>query len=954
MCVNRFALAIANTAHMTHQKLLLSFFLIGFVGLSAFSQSKIGSVKGTVVDTATKKFLASATINVLDAKDSTLVQFGRSKENGAFEITRLNTGKYLLLVTYTGFSKVTREFSITPEQPVAEFVVIPMSSSSNLQEVTVLAAPVAIKGDTVEFNAGSFKVNKPNAAVEDLLKRLPGVEVDKDGNVKANGQDVKRILVDGKEFFGNDPKLATKNLQADMVNKVQVFERKTDKSQFTGFDDGEGEQTINLTLKSDKRQGVFGRVAGGYGTDNRYQSNANVNSFKKGEQLSFIGQANNINQQGFSIVDALSFGGGQGFGGGGRGGSTVTSGGSGLGIAGFGGNQQGITNTQALGANYNNFKSTKLDLNSSYFFNGTQLKNNYDLQRKSFIGDTTQLYRELGTNTRDNYNHRINMAIDWKIDSSNSIIIRPSFTFQNTNTLVQKDFNTLGESGSLLTDGTNKTTSQSQGYNFNTTALWRHKFARAGRTFTTQLTVGRNQSDADGTQNTLNNQYKGNTLFRSDTLRQINNTATIANNLGVDLTYTEPMSRRSLMEFNAYYRTNDNTNNRKTFDYNPITGEYDRINQRLTNFFDNEYNYAGAGVTFKENKTGWNYSIGARAQQATLKSVVQGKSDPISQSFFNILPAAQIQIGKNRYRNFRLFYNGTVQNPSVTQLQPIEDISDPLNVTKGNPNLKQAFTNAFRLNYSSFDPYTMKSFFIFANIRQTFNAIVNSDSIGVFGGRYSTFENAQGIYSANINGSMGFPLPIGQSRANVNLTTGLGYSKNINYLNDEANRIGNLSISQGINTNYNYKELFDFNIGGSVAWNRARYSLQEVLNTNFFTYTANAETNWFLPKNFTIGTDVSFIANTGRADGFNQNFTLWNAYIAKAFMKNKRAELRIKANDILNQNTGLSRVTSGNFVEDTRYLVLKRFFMLSFTYNLSKFGASAQGGPRMMMMGAPR
>ncbi|HSC54717.1 MAG TPA: outer membrane beta-barrel protein [Phnomibacter sp.] len=919
---------------VTLPKLILSFCCLLFISAMGFAQNRIGSVKGMVLDTATKKAMPSATINVLDAKDSTLISFGRSKEDGSFELTKLNAGKFLLTVSYTGFSKVSKTFTISAENPVYDFSIIPMASNATLDEVVVTAAPVTIKGDTVEFNAASFKTAKPNAVVEDLLKKLPGVEVDKDGNIKANGQDVKRILVDGKQFFGNDPKMATKNLQADMVNKVQVFEKKSDKSEFTGFDDGAGEPTINLTLKQDKRQGIFGKATAGYGTDNRYAANANVNSFKKGEQVSLVGQANNTNNQNFTMSD---------FGGGGMQG----------GRGGGGGGQQGITATQTIGGNYNNFKNPKLDANASYFFNATQLDNDYDLHRESFVADTTQIYTELGKSGRDNTNHRVNGAIDWKFDSSNSIIVRPNFTYNTSKSSTGKNYNTLGESGSYLTDGSSITNNQSEGYNLGATALWRHKFEKAGRTFSTSVNFSRNQSTGDGNQNTVNTQYKGNAIVRSDTLNQVNNTETIANNYGVDISYTEPMSRRSLIEINGFYRFNDNTNDKKTYDYNKVTGEYDKQNVRLTNFFDNEYEYAGGGLAYKENRKGWNYTIGAKAQQAVLTSLVQGKADPITQKFFNVLPNAQVQIGTNRYRNTRIFYNGSVQNPSVTQLQPIEDISDPINVTKGNPDLKQSFTNNFRVNYNTFDPYTMKSFFLNVSARQTSNAIVNSDTLGIYGGRYTTYENVDGVYNLNANASIGLPVHIGETRANVNLTTGAGYSRNVNLLNYEENRISNTTISQRVSANYNYKELFDFSMGGSVAWTNAKYSLQAQQNTKYFTYNADAETNWFLPKSVTIGTSVVYTANTGRADGFNQNFALWNAYAAKSFLKNNRAEIRITANDILNQNSGISRTTTGNYVEDTRYSVVKRYFMLSFTYNLSKFGAQMGGGQRMMMMGAP-
>ncbi len=508
--------------HTTLRKLsfISGFGLLLFFFHPAFGQGRVGQVKGTVSDSLTGKPLASATVNVLDGKDSSLVSFARSRENGTFEVNRLATGEFLLMISYTGFEKEIRRFVITQEVPVVDFGGIGMKSNSTLEGVTVMAAPVQIKGDTVEFNAGSFKVNKPNAVVEDLLKRLPGVEVDKDGNIKANGQDVRRVLVDGKEFFGTDPKLATRNLQADMVNKVQVFERKSDQSQFTGFDDGNTEPTINLTLKEDKRNGVFGRVSGGAGTEERYQANANINKFKKGEQLSFIGQANNVNQQGFSLMDALSFSGGPA--GGGRGGLGAI-GGSGLAIQGFNNNQQqGITATQAAGLNYNNFKNSKLDLTSSYFFNGTQLKNDFLTRRETAVADSFQIYAEPGKSGRDNYNHRINMGIDWKIDSFNSIKITPSLSYQTTESFNDKVFATTGIKGTLLSDGLNRSSSRSEGYNLNVNALYRHKFKRAGRTFSTELRMGNNVSDANGEQYTINNSFSGPAAGRRDTLDQRN------------------------------------------------------------------------------------------------------------------------------------------------------------------------------------------------------------------------------------------------------------------------------------------------------------------------------------------------------------------------------------------------------------------------------------------------
>jgi hypothetical protein len=455
----------------------------------------------------------------------------------------------------------------------------------------------------------------------------------------------------------------------------------------------------------------------------------------------------------------------------------------------------------------------------------------------------------------------------------------------------------------------------------------------------------------------VNNSFNGPSAGRVDTLDQRNFVDAVTQTFGTTLRYTEPMSRRSIMEFSLFHNQNSSERNQRTFDRNRLTGEYDVKNERLTNLFDNDYFNSGGGLKFRENRTGWNYTVGADLQRAELKSIVQGKTDPISQTFFNILPNAQIQIGKNRYRNFRMFYNGTTQNPSVTQLQPIEDITDPLNITKGNPNLKQSFTNNFRINYNTFDPFTMKSFFIFGNIRQTFNAIINSDSLFTNGARLTTFENLNGIFTGNLNGNFGFPIKIGEKKANMNLGTGVVYGKNKNKLNGEVNDINSLNLTQRVNVTYLFKELFDITLGGNINWNRVTYSLQAAQNTDFLSYGADLDLNFFLPKGFTLGNTVAYTGNAGRAEGFNPNFTLWNAYVSKSLLKNNRGEVRLSVYDLLNQNTGIDRTANGNFVQDTRYLVLNQYFMLTFTYNLSKFGnigGQRGGGPRMMMMGMPR
>lgn len=916
--------------------LFIALFTIGF---SARSQS--GTVKGSIVDTSSKKVLPNATISVVTAKDSSLVSFARSNSEGAFTVSKLDVGSYLLMVSYTGFSTSTKPFEITATEFDINAGIIPMNSNTELEGVVVTAAPIVIRGDTIEYNAASFKT-KPNAVVEELLKKLPGVTVDKDGTIKSNGQEVKKIMVDGKEFFIGDPKLASKNLQADMVNKVQVYDKKSDKSEFTGFDDGTSEPTINLTLKADKRVGMFGKVYGGIGTKSRYDAGANINSFKKGEQVSLVSQFNNINKQGFGLNDYLNGGGA------------------------FSGNGQGITTTNMAGLNYNNFKNKKLDFTSSYFFNNTKLKNEYNTLTQTTVTDrvtkvdSNQYKTQPGSIQRINNNHRINLGADWKIDSFNSIKITPVVTIQNTENDAHSDYVTKGEKGTIINDGFNTTHTTSNGYNINATAFLRHKFTTKGRTASLELKAGRNKSNSEGTQLGEVNSYTGG-IKRSNIINRININDALSTSYSANASYTEPMSKRSILEFNAFHNRNNSNSDRETYDYNAATGKYDMLNVGLSNLFDNHFTNTGAGINYRENRKTWNYAFGAALQRTQLQSLLQGKTDPISQTFWNVLPNAQIQIKPNNYQNFRANYRGSNNQPSVSQLQPFIDSTDILNIRIGNPTLKQEFTNNLRVNYNIFDPYTQKSFFISVNASQTFNKIVNNDSLFSTGVRKTTYNNVSGVYNLNANMANGFPIKIAGIKANLNLNTNGSLSHNVNLLyngqttNDNHNKIDNYLLGEKVSLNYTYKELFDIALGAGLNWNRVTYSLQPTQNSNYFTQNYSLDNTWYIPNWFNVTNELDYTANTGRAAGFNPRIMMWNANIAKQVLKNKKGEIKISVYDLLNQNKGVERNTTSNYIQDQTYTVLKRYFMATFTYNLSSFGTSMPGGGmRMMRMGGGR
>ena len=692
---------------------LISFCLLSF---SAAAQNS-GNVKGTLMDTASREPLANATITVLQAKDSSLVTFSRTNNKGAFDVRFLPRGSYRLLISHVGFRNYSKHFDITEDKKEVDLGYVSMGTNSDLLDevsVTQEKAPVTFRNDTVEFNAGSFKT-KPNAVVEDLLKKLPGVTVDKDGKIKANGQEVKKVLVDGKEFFGNDPKVATKNLPADIVDKVQVFDKKSDQSQFTGFDDGNSEKTINLTVKPDKKHGLFGRATVAAGNKDRYQANLNLNQFKGERQFSAIAMANNTNKQGFSFMDILNFSGGLGgSGGGGRGGMVEIGGGGGnLPIQGMGPNNS-ITTTWAGGMNFNDRWGTNLDVSGSYFYNRIQDKLEQKINRQYISSVNPFNYAKDVISSRRSENHRLNVIADQKIDSMNSIRFTSSANIQQSLSASNSKYISEAAKGGILNRGTSNTKSNADGFNWNNSALWRHKFAKKGRTFSANISFGLNDAESSGELKSLNDFFAPNgSIAFSDSLDQQNLQDNKGMNYGAVLSYTEPLSKRSLLEFNYNFNNSNNESSKETFDIDKNTGKHTIKNEMLSSDFDNTYTFNRGGLSWRHQQKKFNFTVGSAVQHAALDSRFHflGKDSSIDQSFVNFLPNALLQYNINKYKSFRINYNTSTRQPSAAQLNPIVDNTDRLNIRQGNPDLSQEYTHRLMFNFMSFDPFRQRSFF---------------------------------------------------------------------------------------------------------------------------------------------------------------------------------------------------------------------------------------------------
>lgn len=912
---------------------------------------KNGTVKGIAFDTISKQPVAAATVTVLERKDSSLVAFTMTGADGRFELKGLSNGDYRLLITHVNYHNSNKYFSVTEGNKNPDLGNLVVHDMAKVLEEVVLASeapPVTLINDTIQYNAGSFKT-APNASVEQLLKKLPGVKVEKDGTIKAQGEKVTKVLVDGKEFFGNDPKVATKNLPADAVDKVQVYDKQSDQAQLTGFEDGNYEKTINLKLKKDKKKGMFGKINAGAGNKERYEGKFNINSFKGARQFSAIGMGNNTNAEGFSFMDILNFTGELARmqrGGGGN--ININMTGEDAAAMGLnpGGRNSGINTAWGGGVNYNNIIGTRLDLQSNYFYNRYQPNQESHIQRQYFLPDSSYYYNQNSFSKNLSNNHRLNLNLLYQPDSLNTIRVVPSFSQQQTTNQSQTDYQTMGENKALSNEGFSNNRSTNNGYTFRNDITWRKKFARKGRTFSLSLQTSLNESDGNGSLSSVNSFYDPQgALLRKDTLNQESITKGSLRGYTARAVYTEPLWKRSLLELSAGRSNTKSTSQKQTWDYNKGSGKFDQLNAQLTNDFENTYGYTTAGFRLRKQKGKYNFALGASWQRAELEGkIISGTKDSIiSKTFDNILPNARFQYNFSRFKNISVTYNTATNQPSMSQLQPVPDNSNPLLVRQGNPDLKQEFNQTVMAHLQLISPYRNRNLFGFFNLQLTQNKIVNYDSVNLQTGIRTTRPvNVNGVY--NFNSSISYSRPLKFLKGSVEISSNSGLNKTKQFINKTANTIRTFTIGPDVRFELNPTQKLNIGLGAGFNYNKTRYSLQAALNAEYLSQEYTASLDWEMPKGFFFSTDFNYMINSQRAAGFNTKVPLWNASISKQVLKFNRGELKFSVRDLLNKNVGINRNTSNNFIEDSRVLTLRRFCMLSFTYSLSKTGLNNGGG----------
>jgi len=914
-------------------------FLFGFFLLAAISSTaQRFTIKGQLTDSLGP--LPSATILLLQQKDSSLVQFGISNSQGLFEIKNIAQGDYIFKITYVGYATYARKISPRPanglEINLDQIRMRPKSKQLNEVVVKGEKEPVVVKRDTIEFNAASFKT-KANANVEDLLKKLPSVEVDNDGNITAQGEQVQRVMVDGKEFFGQDPKLATRNLPADAVDKVQVYDKKSDQTVFSGIDDGQRQKTINLALKEEKRHAAFGNDMAGAGSDltgsgsgARYQSTASINRFNKGNQLSFLGMSNNVNQQGFSSGDYANFTGASTGGGGGAQPST--------------GQQSGIVTNYAGGANANQTVNTnKTKINGSYFYNRLDQNLTTTTHRINYLDTITPAgntynFDQFSAQHSVADNHRTNLTIDHKIDSANSILFKGNVVYTVTGQTLNSTGKTMNIGNTALQNENQRlTTSDGNSTTLTSSLLLRHRFAKKGRTISANLTFNYSQNGTKNTLNSTTTQYTDSTTKITPT-NQRNFQNTSSPTYGATVSYTEPLGNRKYLEANYNFTTDINNVDKEVFN---VSAGGETPNTQLTNKYSSNYLYNRPGVNFRINRDKYNFSIGVGLQETHLYGNLVLKNLIIDRQFQMVQPALHFNYDFASYKRFRFDYTASMQEPTVSQLQPIVDNSDPLNLSVGNPHLSPAYSHQVRSNFTFFDPSSFMNVFALINANYTANAITSAQSVNTTTLVRTTMP-VNVSNSSSLSGNFNVGIPVRKINSRFGFGPNYSGSKNINVLNEIESTVVQQTLGGTSRYNYTLGDVLIFDLSANLSYQETKYSFASQQNSSssqnqyYLNKTFIGEVNLNLLKNYAFNTEMDYFIYNSTTTNFHQTIPLWKMSVSRYFLKGKSGELKFAVNNLLNYGLSVTQTASSNYLQQQTNNNLGRYFMISFTYALNK------------------
>ena len=910
-----------------------------FFSFNTYAQQ---TVTGVVVENLSSETLSGATISLLNQKDSVL-RVSTSVTEGKFTLKDIPNGNYFLQVNFLGFNKYKQALVLNSSSKIAPVKIALDYTNTMLADVDIDVTPpmVVMKGDTTEFNASAF-TTEPYADSDALIAQLPGAEIDEDGKLKVQGEDVVRIMVDGREFFSSDPRIAMKSLPADIIDKIQIIDEKSDQASFTGFDDGERRKIMNIVTKPDRRHGYFGKLAGGYGNSDRFNSGGYLNFFQGKRRVSFNMVSNNVNQQGFAM-ESLA------------GGETVDTGRGGRGGRGGGAGGSGIRETSNLAANYNNEWGEKIKLNANYTFNNTNNSGSSILNREYLIGNKSNQFQiQNQENSGKDRSHRADFRFEYEIDTNNSISFRPNLRYQESSAISLSENTTSVDKNQPINSSIRNNDNTRDNKSVSGDFSYRRKLNNKGRTLSLFVNGSINSNKGLAYNLSLNEYYKDFLLNRTDTVNNENDTYADGNGLTGRLAYTERISKSSRLQANYSLRNTNSYSNRQTFAYLAETGQFGELNEQLSNEFRNEYLYHSAGLAYLFSVEKIRFDLGLDFQDASSENFRIFPLESNRKSHFSsYLPSASFTYRVSRQKNIQVNYKAATQAPNINQLQDVINNQNTLNVRVGNPDLKQESGHRFSMEYKSANRETGGNFAISANADFTNDGIVNStfiadqdtvlgqDLVLRRGGRFTKPENIDGFYTFRSNATLGIPLK--SLKMNLNLATGVFHTRDVGLLNNQLTNSYSSGINQrvGINSKISQKIIVSLEYRGN--YRNVENSANPDLSYNSYSQNIKNDFTLLFWKGVRTSSTLNYHYSTGLTTNDSQSFILWNASVGKKLFKKQNAEISLTAYDLFNNNVNFSTNISDQYIEDRQSSILNQYFILSFTYNLRKFGGGSGG-----------
>jgi len=895
------------------------------------------TIMGQVVDTSERKPLANAVIALL-TKDSVLLQHTRTDASGKFSITS-NRGKpHLLMVTYPKFADFVDQVSeASPELDLGRINLI--KKSVLLEEVIVSQkiGAIRMKGDTLEFKADSFAVRE-GANVEELLKKLPGLQVNKKGEITAQGEKVQKVLVDGEEFFSDDPAVVTQNLRADAIDKVQVFDKKSDQAAFTGIDDGEKQKTINLSLKEDRKKGYFGKAKIAGGLPSSYENEAMVNMFKGKRKAAVYGTMANTGKAGLNWEDNNKFGGGSNmefneeegyFFSYNESDEFNTWGGTYRG--------EGLPKAWTAGAHFSNkWSNDNKHINGNYQFYKQDINNEGTTTTQYIFPDTLYYTKDLRKTFTQNTRHQLSGFYDLKLDSFQNVKITvkgSQASAQNESDFLQQSLN---EEGQMVNNTRRSLYSTGEKQLMSVNAIWRKRFAKKGRTMSVSFDQKYNSNETNGLLKAINNDYDfTGGLSRSDTTDQKKDNYQQSNVLGGKISYTEPLSKKWFVELNYGYRLNNSKALRSSYNKNESGGKYDQLDSLYSNNYSYDFNTHSGGLNFRFNSDKINATVGSNITNARFLQEDLVRDSTTRYNFVNFFPKANIRFKMGAQRGLTVNYNGSTRQPSIQQIQPVVDNTDTRNIQLGNPDLKQEFRHSINAFYNDYKVLNGRNLYFNGGLNLVDNAI-SQNVTDTAGKRY--------YRSVNVDGNMNYWIYTGYWRQfkklKLNVNTGLNANggKNNNFVNGQKNTSTYSTVGANFSLWKEKDKVYSLSLETSPSRTKSKSSINPDLITKYWTIDNEFSGSIYkLPYKLEANTNMTYSWRQ-KTDVFGEdrNVWLWNASLAKKFWKNNSGELRFSINDILNQNVGFRRNATSNIISENTYINLRRYWLLSFTWNFSR------------------